>query len=117
MPIKPIATEESSVGQFQPLCQLDELSDGQGRSFVVNDQVIGLFRIGNEVYALDDRCPHAGASLAHGYVEGDVVRCRIHHWGFRLCDGSYVDEDRPNCNARSIPVRVVSGTVEVLSPE
>ena len=101
------------MDHFQPVCRLDELTEGQGRTFVVNDQVIGLFRIGNEVYALDDRCPHAGASLSRGYLEGDVIRCRIHHWGFRLSDGVYVDEDKPSCNARSIPVRVVDGGVEV----
>lgn len=101
------------MGSYQPVCRIEQLPDGQGRAFVVNDQVIGLFRIGDEVHALDDRCPHAGASLSRGYVEGDVVRCRIHHWGFRLCDGVYVDENRPSCNARSIPVRVVDGQVEV----
>ena len=101
------------MGNFQPVCALDELVEGQGRTFHVNGQAIGLFRKGSEVFALDDSCPHAGASLSRGYVEGDVVRCRIHHWGFRLRDGVYVDEDNPRCNARVVPVRVVDGQVEV----
>jgi nitrite reductase/ring-hydroxylating ferredoxin subunit len=81
--------------------------------FVVDGSPVCLFRVNDKVFALDDRCPHAGASLARGYVEGEVVRCRIHHWGFRIQDGVYVDEDNPRCNAISIPVKVVDGQVAI----
>lgn len=80
---------------------------------MIQEQVIALFRIGEAVHALHDRCPHAGASLSRGYLEGDVVRCRIHHWGFRVVDGVYVDDDKPCFNARTLPSRVVNGQVEV----
>ena len=98
---------------FQVICRLDQIPDRSGRTFVVDEQRIGVFRVDDEVFALDDHCPHAGASLARGYLEGDVVRCRIHHWGFRLRDGVYVDADSPCHNAKSIPTRVRDGQVEV----
>lgn len=98
---------------YETICSLDELTDGEGRTFVLQGRPVGIFRIGQRVHALEDRCPHAGASLARGCIEGDVVRCRIHHWGFRLSDGVYVDEDKPACNARAIPTRVVNGWVQV----
>ncbi len=105
------------MDEFQRVCLLDELRPGQGRMVVVGGSPVCLFRIGDDVFALDDRCPHAGASLARGYLEDGVVRCRIHHWGFRIHDGVYVDEDNPRCNARPIPVRVIDGQVAVAMPK
>lgn len=84
--------------------------------FVIDDQAIGLFNVGGEFFALDNNCPHAGASLAHGYLDGDVVSCRIHHWRFCVRDGKYVDQDRPTMNAPTYSVRVMDGNVEVLLP-
>ena len=63
---------------------------------------IGLYRVGNSVYALADRCPHRGAPLCAGAVatpiqvesgeltvgEPDsVVRCPWHKWEFEIATG------------------------------
>ena len=79
----------------------------------VDDFMVGMFHINGEFFALDNQCPHEGASLAHGYLDGDVVSCRIHHWRFCIRDGTYRDEDKPQCNARTFPVRVVGDEVQV----
>lgn len=94
-----------------PACHVDEMTDGESRVIVVGDLRIGLFRVDGDFYALEDTCPHAGASLARGVLEGNVIRCRIHHWGFCLRDGTYLDEQKPEWNARSFPVQVVDGQV------
>ncbi len=81
--------------------------------FVIDEQPIGIFRIDGEYFALDNRCPHAGASLAHGIVHGDTVACRIHHWHFCIRDGTYLDESEPKFNVRCFPVRIVGQLVQV----
>jgi nitrite reductase/ring-hydroxylating ferredoxin subunit len=81
--------------------------------FAVANMTVGVFHVGGRFFALANECPHGGASLAHGIVEGDVVLCRIHHWRFSLRDGTYLDEAEPQCNARSFPVRVVGDEVQV----
>ena len=48
---------------------------------------IAIFREGDQVYAIDDMCPHAGASLAMGARRGGVVTCPWHYWRFRLATG------------------------------
>ncbi len=101
------------VPEFQSVCGADEIADGKSKAFMIGTQWVGIFRVGNEFFALDNRCPHAGASLAHGEVCGEMVRCRIHHWGFRLRDGVYVDENKPTFNATTFPVRVRDNRVEV----
>jgi len=101
------------MSNYQTVCTTAEIPDGEARVFAVGEIMVGVFHVGGKYFALDNQCPHAGASLALGSIEGDVVRCRIHHWGFCLRDGVYVDEDKPNCNARTFPVRIVDDQVQV----
>lgn len=98
---------------FHTVCQVGEIPDGEARMFVVAEKMIGVFNVAGRFYALANECPHAGASLAHGIVEGDTVRCRIHHWRFCIRDGTYLDEDEPKWNAETFPTRVVDKDVQV----
>ena len=84
--------------------------------FVVSDEMVGVFNLNGEFFALDNQCPHAGASLAHGEIEGDTVSCRIHYWRFSIRDGKYLDNGPPGKDARTIPVRVVGNQVQVKLP-
>ena len=81
--------------------------------FILNETQIGIFNVDGEFFALDDRCPHAGASLSNGIIDGDMVRCRIHHWRFCVRNGVYLDEDKPSFNVETYPVRVVGEQVQV----
>lgn len=55
---------------------------------VGDDQApLGLFRRGDEVFAMDDRCPHAGSRLSSGRVCGTVVTCALHFWDFDVRTG------------------------------
>ena len=98
---------------FQTACRVDDIPEGQSRMFVINETPLGVFRMDGNFFALHNECPHAGASLAHGLIEGDVVSCRIHHWRFCIKDGTYLDQDLPEFNAKTIPLRVVGDEVQV----
>lgn len=99
---------------FKTVCRTDDIPPGGARLFVVEGTMVGVFHVDGKFYALHNECPHAGASLAHGLVEGETVRCRIHHWRFCIKDGTYLDQDQPKLNAKTIPVRVVGEEVQVL---
>lgn len=81
--------------------------------FIVDDRFIGVFNIAGEFFALNDHCPHAGASLAHGIIHGDTVSCRMHYWQFCIRTGAYLDEVKPQVNVKTYPVRVVGEQVQV----
>jgi len=98
---------------FHTVCRTSEIPEGEARMFVVNDVMVGVFHVGGKFFALDNRCPHAGASLAGGILDNDTIRCRIHHWRFCVRDGKYLDEDNARWNARTFPVRVVGEDVQV----
>ena len=98
---------------FHTVCNVGDIPEGESRMFIVEGVMVGVFHINGQFHALENECPHAGASLAHGLIEGDTVRCRIHHWRFCIGDGTYLDEAKPEFNARSIVVRVVGEDVQV----
>jgi len=51
---------------------------------------VALFNLGGALHAIVDRCPHAGASLCEGALEGDVITCPRHGSQFCVTDGSRV---------------------------
>jgi nitrite reductase/ring-hydroxylating ferredoxin subunit len=75
------------VASWFPVCRLDELPEGRGRSCEVSGLAIALVRSGESLAALSDRCPHAGGSLGQGWVEEGELLCPLHRWRFRLRDG------------------------------
>lgn len=82
---------------------------------MVAGRTIALFRCGGQVFAMDDRCPHAGASLAPGRIVDGTVICPWHAWRFRLCDGAWADH--PKIKVQTYPVQVRDGVIYVGIPE
>jgi 3-phenylpropionate/trans-cinnamate dioxygenase ferredoxin subunit len=65
----------------------DQLPEG-GRWFVRREgHEIALFRVGGQVRAVADSCPHAGASLFSGRLDGTTLQCRAHGLRFDLNSG------------------------------
>ena len=60
------------------LCGFDELGDGTARGFDVGATRIAIVRIGDEVFAIGDRCTHADISLSEGEV--DPAECTLECW-------------------------------------
>ncbi|MEO0975920.1 MAG: nitrite reductase small subunit NirD [Pseudomonadota bacterium] len=61
----------------------------EGARVVKTDRgCIAVFRtVDDEVFALDDRCPHKGGPLSQGIVHGASVTCPLHNWVFDLATG------------------------------
>jgi 3-phenylpropionate/trans-cinnamate dioxygenase ferredoxin subunit len=68
------------------LCTTGELDPGQARRFDVAGHRIALVRVGDDFYAIGDRCTHADYSLAEGEVFPDElsIECWKHGSTFDL---------------------------------
>jgi nitrite reductase/ring-hydroxylating ferredoxin subunit len=78
---------------------------------LLDDRAIALFRDGDRVVALGDRCPHAGASLGGGWIEDGAVVCPLHRWRFSLGDGRCLRGGGTDEGVPRIPVEVREGWV------
>ncbi len=102
------------MAEFQTICRIDDLHEGLGRTFYVGEHAVALFLIAGKVYALNDTCPHMGASLGSGFVENGCVTCPWHFWRFRIADGAWADN--PRLGTDSYPTRVCGNEVQVQLP-
>lgn len=77
------------VGESVRLCRRDDLSSGEARRFDVEDLRVALVRIGDDFYAIGDRCSHEDYSLAEGEVwpEECELECAKHGSTFDLRTG------------------------------
>lgn len=73
---------------------------------------IAVFRtMEDQVFALDNRCPHKGGPLAEGIVHGASVTCPLHNWVFDLATGTAMGADEGR--VRTYPVQVVDGRIRI----
>ena len=71
---------------------------------------IAVFRTSDdEVFALDDRCPHKGGPLSQGIVHNKRVTCPLHNFVNELKSGMAVAPDE-GCT-RAHPAKVENGIV------
>ena len=69
---------------------------------------VAIFRTAdNQVFALDDRCPHKGGPLSEGIVHGTSVTCPLHNWVFDLATGAAQGADDGHIN--TYPVQIEAG--------
>jgi 3-phenylpropionate/trans-cinnamate dioxygenase ferredoxin component len=92
-----------------------DIAEGEGiviaRSITGTDDDVALLRDDNgSVWALDNTCPHAEASLAEGWVEDGHVECPLHSSKFCLKTGA-VDGLPATKDARPHRVEVRDGQV------
>lgn len=104
------------TSEFQTVCNVNDVPEGEGRAFPLNGTLVALFHRAGEFFAINDCCPHMGASLASGYLEGCDVICPWHAWRFCVKDGLWMDNPKSNIKTDSYPVRVVGNEVQVALP-
>ena len=98
---------------------LTELPDGKPTVRTIGDVPVLLYRMGDEVTALLERCTHETGPLGEGDVIGSgreaCVVCPWHGSTFRLRDGAAVHGPAAN-DQPVLRSRVVGGVVEVAHP-
>lgn len=73
---------------------------------------IAVFRTAeDEVFAIDDRCPHKGGPLSEGIVHGRAVTCPLHNFVISLDTGVALGADEGE--VQTYPVRVENGKLSI----
>jgi 3-phenylpropionate/trans-cinnamate dioxygenase ferredoxin subunit len=70
-----------------PVGSATELATGQRKLAVVDGRSIVLFNVAGTIHAVDNSCPHNGASLASGQLDGPILQCPAHGLRFDLRTG------------------------------
>jgi nitrite reductase (NADH) small subunit len=66
---------------------------------------IAVFRTADQqVFAIEDQCPHKQGPLSQGIVHGNAVTCPLHNWVISLETGQAQGADEGA--VRTIPVKI-----------
>lgn len=99
-----------------------EIPPGSRKLVEVAGRPIVIFNVDGRLFAVSNRCPHAGGSLVHGKLvglleaaepgqyrysrQGEIIRCPWHSWEFDLATG------KSWCDPTTVRVRNYAVTVE-----
>ena len=73
---------------YQKVCSLNDLQEGKGKRFIIDDVDIALFKIDDKVYALTNICPHQHTALIfESFLENNCIVCPSHGWKFDIKTG------------------------------
>lgn len=98
--------------EWLDIAALDDIAVQGARLIRTRAGCVALFRThDDQVFALDDRCPHKGGPLSEGIVSGHGITCPLHNWVFDLNSG--IAQGADEGSVRTYPVRVEAGRVLV----
>lgn len=100
------------MAQRHIVTTLENLPPGTGRAFEVAGRKIACFNVGGKVFAIDDVCPHDGAPLSEGSLNGTTVICPWHEAEFDVTCGKVLCAPAVE-NVATYPVFVTGDLIEV----
>lgn len=108
--------EPSSDSEFVAIAKVGDIPAGEGRCYPINGRMIAMFFTDGEYRAIDDFCPHMGASLSAGWVEEGAVTCPWHAWRFCTREGTWLDNPRSPLRVGTYEVKIEGDDIFVRVP-
>lgn len=96
----------SAALSFVSVARLGEIPTDRGLRVEIDGIAVGLYRVDETIYAMEDTCPHAGYPLSEGELSGCVISCHAHGWPFDIRTG--FDPD----NADGFPIPCFAVEIE-----
>lgn len=92
------------------IAALDDIPRRGARVVKTRQGCVAVFRTAeDQVYALDNACPHKAGPLAEGIVHGTSVTCPLHNWVISLETGQAQGADEGQ--VQTYPASVENGRI------
>ena len=75
------------MSEYVKVAEVGQFKKARGRVVDLDGVKVAIFWTGDRFIALKDACPHMGASLADGTLEGNQVICHWHGWEYDVETG------------------------------
>jgi nitrite reductase/ring-hydroxylating ferredoxin subunit len=69
------------------LCSKADIPPGEARALELEDMYVAVYNVDGEFFVTDDTCSHEEASLADGFLEGELIECPLHGSQFNVKTG------------------------------
>jgi nitrite reductase/ring-hydroxylating ferredoxin subunit len=98
---------------FVEVARLDQVPPGTGSVFTAADKNVAVFNVCGKLFAIADACPHAGASLGMGKLDGSIVTCPWHGMKFDVTTGCFAGTS--DSGVAKYRVKIEDGKIMVAS--
>lgn len=89
---------------------LNDIPRRGSRCVKAGDKTIAIFRtLEDQIYALEDKCPHKAGPLSNGIVHDGCVTCPLHNWVISLATGEAQGADEGA--TASYPIKMDGDTI------
>src|SRR5271170_5542055 len=102
---------DNDVPEFIEIAHVGQIPDGSGVPFKAVGKDVALFKLGGNICAIADTCPHAGGSLGMGKLDGNIVTCPVHGMRFDVTTGCF--SGTSDFGVAAYAVKVVDGKIMV----
>ncbi|NIP39866.1 MAG: non-heme iron oxygenase ferredoxin subunit [Candidatus Dadabacteria bacterium] len=76
------------MADFVKVAKASDIPCGTARSFVVENEIVAVFNLNNNFYALRDQCSHMDLPISDGIITDSVVTCAYHGAEFDIETGN-----------------------------
>ncbi len=74
---------------------MDDIPRQGSRCISLGEKTVAVFRtVDDQVFALEDKCPHKNGPLSQGIVHDGCVTCPLHNWVISLATGEAQGADK-----------------------
>ena len=101
---------------FVKVADVGELSPGDMKMVEVGEEQILVVNVEGNIYACDDICSHAYASLSEGDLSGEEVECPLHGSAFNVTTGEVLTPPADE-KVRTFEVRIEGQDILVGPPK
>ena len=78
---------DNASAEPRPVCKSEELAEGAILKVTVGSEDVLVGRKGGMLFACNNSCPHKGASLSKGHMNGDNIVCYMHGYEYNVFTG------------------------------
>lgn len=98
------------------VAKVNDVEEGQMKAFTIGDHKILLIRIKGEIHAFGETCPHYGAPLEEGILNGTRIVCPWHHASYDATTGDVLEP--PSLDALPVyQIKISGDDVIVVLPD
>ena len=98
------------MSDWMDIAALDDVPQRGSRVVKTPSGCVAVFRTAeDDVFALNNSCPHKGGPLSEGIVHGASVTCPLHNWVFSLETGHAQGADDGTVD--TYPAKVENGRI------
>lgn len=99
-------------GDFVKVATIADVPPGRAVAVTLGGHQLALYNLDGDIFATDELCTHADASLCEGDIEGCTIVCPLHFGSFDIKTGHAIDP--PACDdLRTYETKIVGEEIQV----